>query len=313
MKTKTPPEDRTTKASGSAAKSDLCGPFTAGVAGWLIGTLLLFGLAWPVTHPTSIANAMMWALSQSWAGFLFGLLLLIGFGLVRGRGIAKAAMAYLVPVLVLAAITGICLLIYPDRSLREELLTSLPVVWVFYVLAVLWMKTRGASADDSQFARAVIPGVLGGAVVLAFVAVPAFASDAFRYHDAFVLNVAKMTPGKGSVLTECVLVIRKPGNYDFSAPWYREVYSMGEEELQSVREIGEITWGKGGKPKGDVPGEYPFQIVWHDNNPTAGASPDALTKFSPYQDYVCIEVRNVDEESRLVHTIEVPIEEPSGE
>lgn len=313
VKEETLPDDSPVAESGPAAKPDFHGLFAIGVAGWLLGTLLLFGLAWPISKPTGFANALMWTVSNSWASFLFGLLLMAGYGLVRGRGIGKAVTAYLLPVVVVAAIAGICLLIYPDRSLREELLTSLPVVWVFYLLGVLWMNARGGTADGSQFSRAVIPGILGGIVVLGCVAVPVFTSDAYRYHDAFVLNVLKMTPRKGSILTEGVLVIRKAGNYDFSAPLYMEVYSVDEGELASVTEMGEITWGKGEKPKGEVPGEYPFQIVWNDTRPKTGGSPDALMELLPYQDYMCIEVRNVDEKNRLVRTMELPLGEPSQE
>ena len=133
----------------------------------------------------------------------------------------RAAIAYLLPVAVLAVIGGICLLIYPDNLLREELLTYLPVVLLFYGLGVLWMKLRKEEASETPaVARAVIPAVVGGLVILGSVAVPVFASDAFRYRDTFEFSMADSALQDGAIQVDGAIEIRKPGNFKFSAPRY---------------------------------------------------------------------------------------------
>ena len=58
--------------------------FTAGVFGWLVGAVILFGLSWVIARPESMSSAMIWTISHCWMAFLFGLLVLVAVGLKSG-------------------------------------------------------------------------------------------------------------------------------------------------------------------------------------------------------------------------------------
>jgi hypothetical protein len=275
--------------------------FTAGVLGWLVGTVVLFGLSWVLSHPVSVPAAIVWTISHSWAGFLLGVLVLVAYGLIARLSVGRAVWAYILPVGLLAGIAGLCLLVYPDHALREDLLTYLPMVLMFYGMALLWLWLRRGGADASFFARAVIPAILGGLVILGFVTVPVFASDAFRYRNAFQLTISKTAVRDGKFMAEGTMEIRDPGRYEFIAPRY--VWSGDVEEFEM--ESGAITWGVAGAPKSDAPGVYPMQIVWS-RTLRQTASPES----GFYDDAIRIEVHNVDEGGKVIYSLDAPIKNP---
>jgi hypothetical protein len=275
--------------------------FTAGVAGWAVGVLALFALSWAIARPVSVPAAIVWTISHSWAAFLFGALVLVGYGLKSGLSIGGAATAYLLPVGVLAAIAGVCLLVYPDYSMREELLTYLPIVLMFYALSLLWIWARRGAADSDSFARAVIPSLLGGAVVLGFVTVPVFASDAFRYRNTFELKISKTGMQDGKLVAEGTLEIREPGNFTFTAPRY--VWSPDSDESET--EAGEISWSGGVEPKPDSPGVFPIRIVW-----SKALAPDGISDYGMYEDSINIQVHSPDEGNKVVYFLSAPMYAP---
>jgi len=276
--------------------------FTVGVSGWLLGELVIFGLAWPLSHPESFASAMIWTISRGWIGFLAGLALLIGYGFLKGLPVARAALAYVLPAALLAALGGICLLVYPDNMLREELLTYLPVVLLFYGLGIIWLRTRLASPAAPAMACAVVPGVVGGLVILGFVTVPVFSSDAFRYRDAFHLTVSKSMVKEGALHIDGSIEIRKPGNYRFAAPRYIWGDFADTSTSDSQIELGEIAWGSAGEPKSSATGVFPMTITWRKGVPKSG-----VTNLSSYEDLVSIEVRNPDDGEKVIYSMSVPM------
>lgn len=275
--------------------------FRVGVMGWLVGMLILLGVGWKVVDSENASSAIVWAISKGWAGFLFGLLVLVGYGLVKRLPVATAAFAYALPGAVLALVSGVCLLVYPDSLLREELFTYLPVVFVFYVLGLVWIRMRGETRDSPVMARAVIPALLGGLVILGLVAVPVFASDAFRYRDAFVLTLNESTAKDGVLAIECTIEVRKPGNYSYSAPRYAWS-DISETEADSDVEFGEFQWGEAGAPQPGVLGVFPVRISWKKG---VLMSQDLENMF--YDDYISIEVRNADEGEHVVHSMTSPL------
>lgn len=277
--------------------------FSAGVLGWLVGAVVLFGLSWLIARPESISSAMIWTISHCWVAFLFGLLVLVAVGLKSGLSVGRAAIAYLLPVVVLALVAGICLLIYPDNLLREELLTYLPVVLLFYGLGLLWMRFgKEETSETPSSARAVIPAVVGGLVILGAVAGPVFASDAFRYRDTFEFSLSKASLQDGAIKVEGTIEIRKPGNFKFSAPRY--VWNETPENAGSEPriELGKMSWGAAGEPKSGSSGVFPVQISWG-----KGAS-SLASEYAPYEDYVVIEVRNPDVGDKVIYSMSAPMQ-----
>ena len=152
------PQDSPAEKSDSSpvGKTHFAKLFAVGVLGWLVGMAVLFGLAWPMSGVTTVPSALIWAASHGWAGFLFGFLCLLGFGKIARLPLARAAAAYLLPGLLLGIVAGICLLIYPDRALREDLLTYLSLVFLFYVFGSLWTVMRNEDGEAPAMLRAVI-------------------------------------------------------------------------------------------------------------------------------------------------------------
>jgi hypothetical protein len=277
--------------------------FAAGVLGWLIGAVVLFGLAWPMARPESLSSAMIWMISHCWVAFLFGLLVLVGVGLKSGLPVGRAAFAYLLPVAVLAVIGGICLLIYPDNLLREELFTYLPVVLLFYGLGLLWMKFGKEEASETpSTARAVIPAVVGGLVILGSVAVPVFGSDSFRYRDTFEFAMANSALQSGAIQVDGTIEIRKPGNFKFSAPRYVWNETPDGSGAEPRIELGKITWGAAGEPKSGSTGVFPLKIAW-----SKGAT-SLTSEYAAYEDYIVIEVRNPDEGDKVIYSLNAPMQ-----
>ena len=285
------------------AKSAFFSLFTAGVVGWLAGLLITLGIGWIKMHPDSAYTAAIWAINHGWAGFLCGLVTLVAYGILKRLPIGPAAFAYVLPVALLALLSGVCLLIYPDALLREELLTYLPMVFVFYVFGLLWIKLRKEETDSAPISRTLVPAVIGGLVILGFVAVPVFASNAFRYRDALNLTVSKSSLRDGAIYVEGNVEIRKAGNYRFSAPRYvwptPENPTMTEPEL----ELGEMNWGGTGVPQAGALGTFPLQIVWR-----KGTAVKSLSELALFDDLVSIEVRNPDEGDQVITSISAPLQ-----
>lgn len=304
MKEEKSPSGPNGSVATMSAKSSFAKLFAVGVIGWLLGGLVLFGLSWIIARPEGFSSAAIWTISHGWIGFLIGLVLLVGYGIVKGGPVGVAAFSFVLPAALLSVLCGICLLIYPDNLLREELLTYLPVVLLFYVLGLLWLWMRKDSAAVPAMARAVIPAVVGGFVILGFVAVPVFASDAFRYRDAFQLVVSKTAVKDGTIHVDATIEIRKPGNYRFSAPRYvwEEITESTASEPQV--EMGQFTWGSAGEPKLSAVGVYPLEIVWKRGVPRQ----PGVTDLPPYEDMVCIEVRSPELGEKVIYSMCAPMQ-----
>jgi len=272
--------------------------FGTGVTGWLVGMVILYGAAWMFAEPETASVALLWMISHSWIAFLLGLLLMVIRGLMISRGsLAGPLVAYLLPAALLAALAAISLAVYPDTTLRSDLLTYLPVVLVFYVAGWLWMVLRGARADGPALMRAVIPSLVGGLVIYGMIALPAFAGDDFRYRTAFELKTQSKSIQDGVFVYEGTLKIMKPGNYQFSAPRY--IYAMEESAEEDVDlELGDIQWGTAGAPGNGGQGSFPLRIVWKQS-----ILPIHTIEMLSYGDAITLEVRDSDQADRLVYTI----------
>lgn len=263
--------------------------------------LALFGAAWIFSKPETLPIAMLWMISHCWIAFLIGLVLMVIRGAMLKASLGKALQAYILPAAVLAIIAGICLMIYPDAGFKGDLLTYLPVVLVFYGFGCLWLAFAGL--DGGAFLRAVIPSLVGGLIILGFVAVPAFASDSFRYRSAFQLNARKTVIEDGKLVFSGDLEISKAGNYAFAAPryiWTEEADELGGADV----ELGDIQWGETGAPKDGATGKFPMRIIWKKGVPHVDPG-----QLPPYEDGIMLEVSRPDEGGKVVYTISVQSED----
>ena len=300
MNGKPSPDDMSASAAARPA-SGFTRLFVTGVAGWLAGMLAVFAASWGLTKPEGVSSAFMGALDRAWMAFLAGGLLMIAHAALKRLPIGRAAMAYALPVALLAGAAGICLAIYPDSAFRGDLSVHLPVVLVFYVFGACWLLLRERAAGEASFSRAVLPSLAGGLMILAFVAVPVFGSDAFRYRDAFGFSVSKPAMKDGKLLVEGRLEIRKPGNYQFSAPRYHwEAAATDGDDIQL--ELGEITWGGSGAPASGATGVFPLRISW------SKAVPGARTAgWESDDDMFSLDVRSTDDGNRVVGSLNATV------
>jgi len=277
--------------------------FTVGTIGWIIASLLLFGLAWPIARPETVSNAILWSTSHWWVAFPVGLLCLVGYAMVSRSSFILAARAYLLPVAVLALIAAVCQLIYPDRSFRGDLLIFLPVVIVFYVCGCVWMALTRDKAGSSSFARAVIPAITGGLVILGLVAVPVFRSNEFRYRNTFQFTISKVALLDNLIVANGTIQIHEAGNYDFVVPRYFSLAMESGEEVDPAIEVGTIDWGVAGAPKADAKGTFPMQITW-----SRKLLPSTGAVFPFMDDSICLEVRDPAASADSVYSLiaEVP-------
>jgi hypothetical protein len=272
--------------------------YTLGVVGWVVGAVIIFGLAWPLGKVDSVSNAVLWAVTHWWMAFAFGLLLLIGYGLVSRLSITRATFAYVLPVGLLIGTASLCLMIYPDGGFRVDLFTFLPLVLLFNVFGILWIALRKSDAEASSFMRAVIPTVVGGLVILGFVAVPVFGSDEFRYRDAFRFLISKTAILDGRIQCEGTIEILKPGDYEFTTPRYIWADLAMNNDPGSGIDIGTITWGGKGAPSAGAVGVFPLQIAWR-----KGVVLESFTELPEYENTVDIEVHNRGEDNKLIYSI----------
>lgn len=268
--------------------------FKAGLVGWGLGTLIVFGLSWVVAKPGTLPLAMLWTLNHWWIAFLVGVVALVAVG-VRGKlPLGRGLVAFVLPMLLLVAVAALCLAVYPNRGLREDLMTFLPVVLFFYAVAYLWMSMKRVRESGQQFVQAVFPPLVGGIAVLAGVAVPVFASNEFRYRDTFSLRVIDTRVENGLLVCDGTLAIHQPDAFNFRAPRY----VWADED--AVTEDGKIVWGKGGEPSGSA-GEYPFQVSWTKGVPSGGVKEIGL-----YEDMLCFEVR-LKGDDKVVYSLCQPL------
>jgi hypothetical protein len=272
--------------------------FGAGAITWLAGMVLLFGVATWVVKAEPTAIALLWAISHSWIAYFFGLLVMVVVGLVTSRSaLAKSIVAYVLPAGVLAGLAAACVAVYPDASLRSDLVTFLPVILVFYLAGWVWLLLKKNPAEGQTSLRAVIPSLLGGLVVFGMIAVPAFASDDFRYHKAFQVKTRSVSIQDGALIFEGTLVVTKPGNYRFVAPRY--LYGM-EGSYDQEAELGDIQWGEAGSPEKGGEGSFPLRITWK-RGILPGHTPDMFS----YEGAVTLDVHNRDEDDKRVYSMVV--------
>lgn len=294
--------DRPDSDQKPAAASSFSKLFGVGIVGWFLGVLAILIFSLVQQRDSGGAGAVIWTLSHGWIAFCFGLLVMVAYSAATRRSVAGAVLGYVLPAAALCLVAGICLAVYPDAILREEFLTYLPLVFLFYVFGYFWMKMGERSASGSSYSRAILPAAVGGLVVLGSVAAPVFASDAFIYRDAFLINISKTGMRDGVIRFEGSLEIRKPGNYHFSAPRYVWDETAGPGGTEPEVELGEFIWGTAGAPKADSTGVYPLQIVWRKGGVQASAV-DAV----PYENWFNIEVRKADEGNRVISSISAPL------
>lgn len=293
-------------ASGAELQSPVKAPFARlfaiGVGGWIIATVVTFIISLLTAHPDSFASAFMWTISRWWIGFAIGLLLMAGYGLARKLTVGWAVVAYALPVLILAAFASICLAVYPDNGFRIEFGTYLPLVIIFYLLGLLWVFLSRDSGDRPSFARAVLPAMVGGLMILGFVAVPVFTGDAFRYRNAFNFTITKATVVNGEIHTEGSVEIRKAGNYAFVSPRYSFAEYLAPGNMESGLDVGTITWGSAGAPPAGKTGVFPLRIVWQ-----KGVLPASMTTLPEYQNEVSIDVCDAGDSNRGIYFLAAPL------
>lgn len=276
-------------------------PFAAGVIAWIIGLMVLFGLSWPLASPETVATAIMWAIGHCWAAFAFGLVVLVVTAWIRKIPLQHSLLGYLVPVAVIAVVAMACLWIYPDMGFRAELMNYLPVTVVFYVLSVLWLTLRKQSEARGNLARMAVPPLLGGIMILALVTIPIFTSNAFIYRNAFKLDVLEVKHPENAMVAKCVLEIRKPGDYQFSAPSFFYFDMTDPESVESAPTPSSIvTWGKAGKPAAGAVGKFPLEIFWS-NIPTMAM--EELQILSPDFLPILIEARSTAQPDEILYTV----------
>ena len=174
-----------------------------GIFCWVLTIFLLLVVAWFLPGRESFSSALMWGLGHSWLAYGMGIVALLLRSALMRRSPLSALAAYLLPAVAVSAASALCLAVYPDQSFLEEMAAYSPALLVFYVFGFAWMRLR--SATGHEFARAVLPPFIGGLILLAFIAVPVFTGNAFRYRDAFVLDVKSKTQRDGFTEVDAVL------------------------------------------------------------------------------------------------------------
>jgi hypothetical protein len=280
----------------SSPKTSFAKIFGVGVAGWILGTLAVFIVAAVSVFADSIPSAFIWTMSHWWIGFILGLVLMVGYGMAKKAPVAKPLLAYVLPILVVFVVALICLAIYPDAAFRVEFNTYLPLVMMFHLLGLVWVSIFSGSDESPAFTRAVIPSLVGGLMILGFVAAPVFNSDAFRYRNAFKFTITKAALVNGEIHSEGTVEILKPGNFEFVAPRYSFAEYLSSGEGDTGLDVGTITWGAPGEPTTGKTGVFPIKIVWR-----KGVLPATFTTLPDYENEVFLDVCDLDEGGREIH------------
>jgi hypothetical protein len=277
--------------------------FTVGTMGWMAASLILFGLAWPISHPETISTAVLWATARWWIAFPVGFLCLVGYAIANRSSLALAARAYVLPMAIISLIALVCERIYPDGSFRADLMIFLPVVLIFYIFACLWMALTKDKTENSAFAQSLIPTIGGGLMILGFVAVPVFTSNEFRYRNTFQFKISKVALNENSIVADGSIQINEAGHYDFVTPRYFTMAMETGIETDPTIEVGTITWGSAGAPKADSTGVFPMQITWNKK-----LLVHSVITLPDMEDCICIEVRNPENQDKSIYSLsaEVP-------
>lgn len=236
-------------------------PFGAGVAGWIVGLMVLFGLAWPLSSPDTVSNAIIWMLEHWWAAYSLGLVALLAKALSAKIPPLTSLLAYILPIAVMMLLALVFVWIYPNSGFREDLLSYIPVSVVFYVMSWMWISLRKQA--EPCLLRATAPPLFGGIIILALVAVPVFTSNAFIYRNAFTLDVLEVQRPENALVAKCVLEIHKAGDYEFRSPstyYFEMIYPEMTEDGAMPQST--VVWGEAGKPAAGAAGKYPLEIRW---------------------------------------------------
>lgn len=247
--------------------SSLVGLFATGFLAMLVCWLVLLGLSYPIAKPESLPVAMMWAISHGWVAFLVGAVALIAKARLSRQRPGAALTAYLFPGVLVAAIAGALIAIYPDPDFRSQLLDMLPLTLAFYLFGLIWLTFAKSGDQKSSMMRAIIPPTAGGLVIAGMIALPVFQGNPFIYRNAFSFGVSKVAIENGQMIADGTVEIHKPGDYEFSAPRFSYVVVEGSSDFDSMIENGQITWGAAGPPKSGSTGSHPFQVRWQKNIP----------------------------------------------
>lgn len=276
-------------------------PFAAGVVGWILGLFVILGLAWPLTSPDTVSTAVMWAIGYWWAAYSFGLVLLVITALIKKAPLQPSLLGYIVPVAVMAALALACLWIYPNSGFREELMSYMPVAVVFYLLSLLWVTLRKPTETKGDLLRTVVPPLFGGIMILALVAVPVFTSNAFIYRNAFAFDVLEVKHPEKSMVAKCLLVIHKPGDYEFRAPSFYYFDMMDPDTADGTNApTSTINWGEAGKPAAGATGKFPLEIHW--NNIPAIAKADLEAMMADALP-ILLEARSAAQPEQILYTV----------
>jgi hypothetical protein len=277
-------------------------PYKAGVIGWIVGFILVFGLSWSIESPETLANAVMWTIQNWWAAYAFGGIVLILTALLKRITPMPSLTAYVVPVAFMTILAMACLWVYPDAGFRIEFMSFMPLIIVFYLLSMIWVSLRKNSQSAGDSFRTLVPTVLGGTMLLAMVAIPVFSSNTFKYQDAFNLKITEVLHPEKSMVAKGILEIRKPGNYEFSAPtfFYFDMISGFDPETDHEPKCS-IAWGEAGKPAAGATGTFPIELVWSNipvsiKKELASMPADTLP--------ILLEARSAEEPDELLYTID---------
>jgi len=262
--------------------------FRAGTIGWVVGLVLLMGLSPVFSKQPSMAGAVMWGLNRWFIAFGIGLLVLFAYGILRRLPLKLGTTAFVAPVVVVGSLAWVCALIYPGAGFKSDLASLLPVGVAFYLFALIWMWMRRDTTEQTDFSKAVLPTMFGGFVILAAIAGPAFASNDFRYQNAFGFDVTKSAVIGGELVCDAVITVHKAGKYHFRAPRYA-MDQVGDGLAEDYEELGAIAWGAAGEPGETATGDFPVVIKWRKWIPEGG-----LLDLCNYEDTVYLEVRKDD-------------------
>jgi len=255
-------------------------PFGAGILGWILGLMVLFGLAWPLSSPDTVSNAIIWMLEHWWAAYALGLVVLVAKALIAKIPPLTSLVAYILPLAVMMLLAMTFIWVYPNSGFREDLLSYIPVAVVFYVMSWIWISV--SKQGEPGLLRASAPPLLGGIIILALVAVPVFTSNAFIYRNAFTLDVLEVQRPENSLVAKCVLEIHKPGDYEFRSPssyYFEMIYPELMEDGSMPQST--VVWGDAGKPAAGNSGSYPLEIRWNNIPKTEMAAAEMMTDAVP--------------------------------
>jgi hypothetical protein len=284
--------------STSSSNTTFSKLYFAGVAGWFLGSVLLLALARMMATHEIAFDVLTWSASYWWIAFALGLVALVLRGVLSKAPMGSALLAYVLPMALIGGLAGLCIALFPDQGFQGEFLLCLPIVLVFYVFGFLWLSLRKDASF--AFARAVLPPIVGGLIILSFATVPVFTGNSFRYRNAFGITVARTATVDSAFEVEAILEIRKPGNYQFAAPRLGLYEYDMMPDLHTETGRGKITWGEAGAPQEGKTGSFPLRIRWEG----AGAIPKAPASETPqFINTMALEVYHAGAPETAIYTV----------